>query len=83
MDSTLTIYSTGAPVTAQEPTVMQTLYDWLKAHTNYIWSAGVEICDSKTGDWHSVPNNRKAELVQKFVLGHKVRPSMLTNKKVD
>lgn len=83
MQATHSSYSTSDPFSAQETPVSRQLYDFLKAHTNFVWGSGVMVFDPKLNCNHPIHRNHKAELVEKFVLGHKVRPSVLTHKDVE
>jgi hypothetical protein len=76
-------YSTTDPFSAQDPSVSRQLYDFLQVHTNFVWGSGVEIFDPKLGCVHPIHRNHKVDLIQKFVLGQKVLPYVLTQKDVE
>lgn len=75
--------SITSSISAQDPSVSSQLHDFLIAHTNYLWGSGVEAFDSKLNCDHPVHRNTKKNLVEKFVFGHKVQPSVLTLKDVE
>src|SRR5947209_3264908 len=83
MEPTRHIYSTGEPVSAQDPSVSRELYEFLKAHTNFVWGAGAEFLDLKLGFAHPVHNNHKTDLIAKFVRGEQVKPFVLTQKDLE